>query len=517
MKSQGRRVYTLAFSKDADKELLQQIAAGTDAVQWFTESADQVHESYAQLFLAVKKPQVIPLSDKGFSIDENVSEATFYINRAGDQDIQVQHPNGHVFNSADYPKNVKWFKSPKFEVITIEKPDVGLWRIAGVSPDDGFATILTNLKLVTDWGAPIDAGAPEMLQARMYEAEKPVSLPEMTGLIKYAYQITPTDKVSAPIVRDFLVDDGRQGDKIEGDGIFSHTISVDEPGEYVLRIIAKAPTFERQLQIPFRVKAPLITLTAEVGEGSHAESAHGESAHGAEAPPAEGHGDSHGDAHGNEGHSQAGGHGASPEPHAPRGAAQKDKDGVVSGDESTVFVIELGDEAKSLKQVKVELSAIDEHRTKLILPVEKAGESGRYFEASSSLLPQDGRYELRATLSGEGKGKASVHQTSKVLSFKRVSSGRTAQEVHVVQAPKVPEVEGFPIVGLIVMALLIAGGGGAAVVLVKRSSGGASVEIKETPIPPEILAGVQELEERSAQSEVDLNDPMFEEEPQAAA
>jgi len=518
MKSRGRRVYTLAFSKDADKELLQQIASGTDAVQWFTESADQVHESYAQLFLAVKKPQVIPLSDKGFSIDENVAEATFYINRDGENEVKVQHPSGQVFTSSDHPKNIKWFNSPRFEVITIEKPDVGLWRIGGVSPDDGFATILTNLKLVTDWGPPIDAGSTEVLQARMYESQKPVSLPEMTGMIKYAYQITPTDKISEPVVRDFLGDDGRQGDKIESDGIFSHSVTIDEPGEYVLRIIAKAPTFERQLQIPFRVKAPLITLTAEERAGgagqSYKEAAHKEAAHG----EAGHHTDSQANAHGKGEENK--GHGAVSAEHADgeHGEAKKpDEKGLSSGNEDTAFVIELGDEAKSLKNVSVELSAVDESRKKLVIPLEKAGESGRFFEASASKLSHDGRWDLRATLSAEGRGKTSVHQSSRVLSFKRISSGRAPQEVQVVEVKKEEEAVGFPVLGLFLMMILIAGGGGAGFVLVKRSSAASSIAVKENPIPQEILSAIQDLEERSAQTEVDLNDPSFDEEPQAAA
>ncbi len=524
LRTRSRRVYTLAFSPDADKELLQQIAASTDAIQWFSPSVNDVHQSFAELFLAVKRPQVIPLGAKGFTVDENVSEATFYINRATEREVQIQNPRGQIFTAKNYPSNVKWFNSQRFEVITIEKPEIGAWQVSGVTKEEGFATILTNLRLITDWGAAIEAGREVVLQARLYESEKPVSLPEMTGLIRYAYQITPTDRVAEPIVRDILGDEGTSGDSIANDGIFAHAIQIDEPGEYELRIIAKAPTFERQLQIPFRVRPPFVVLSAHAGTAtspsesaghavdSHGKADHGDSSHGDPAPASHGtHGDSHGDAHGaTDGHAES-----ASEP----GAALPEEGGLVSGDPTTTFLIQLNDEAKRLKNVEVQLSATDDQRRLIKIPIEPVGVKVGEYQASAALLPADGRYELKATVSGEGKGRAAVREASRPLMFKRVTVGGQAHTVVVVSedAPKPEEEEGFPVLGLVLLIVILTASGVAALVMAKRGQGETKVEAKTTPVSEELLARIKELEERKDLTEVDVNAPEFEETSQPAA
>ena len=262
LRQSGVKVYTLAFSDLADKEILSQLAAFTNAVHWYTPDATKIHESYADLFLAVKKPQVVAFSKRGFKIDKDIQEATFYIDRSTATGIvELISPAGQKISEAEVPSGVKWFTGQKFYVVTVLSPTPGDWGLSGVDGNEGFATLLTNLKLVTDWPPSMIAGEKVLLQARLFEEDKPVVLPEMTASGQYAFQISPTDKISEPILRDILSDDGQNGDKAANDGVFSKEVSIDEPGEYRIRILAKAPTFERNQNIPFRVRPRLVSVT----------------------------------------------------------------------------------------------------------------------------------------------------------------------------------------------------------------------------------------------------------------
>lgn len=504
LRTQSRRVYTLAFSPDADRELLQQIAAATDAIQWYTVSANEVHQSFAELFLAVKRPQVIPLGAKGFTVDENVSEATFYINRATENEVQVQHPNGQLFTASNHPSNIKWFSSQRFEVITIEKPQVGTWRVSGVTKEEGFATILTNLRLITDWGGVIEAKRKELLQARLYEADKPIALPEMTGLIRYAYQITPTDRVAEPIVRDLLVDDGTAGDTIANDGIFAHDVLIETPGEYELRIIAKGPTFERQLQIPFRVKPPMITVKPFKGVpavsgagGQQKEHEEREASH-------------------DKRHVSPGAASSAPQPVRTEEELVL-KEGVIGGDQYTVFLVELNEEAVQLKNPTIELVATDDQRRIVKLPVTPAGSEAGVYEASAGLLPSDGRYEIRAAVSGEGRGRAAVRESSRSFVFTRTSLGEAPKVVLVPTQEAPPEEEGFPFLALVIMMVIIAGSGAAIVLVAKRDQGDTSIDTGTAPVSEVLLAKVVALEARAKIEEVDVNAPEFEGDTASAA
>lgn len=255
------KVYTLALSEMADKTILSQLSSFTNAVHWFTPDATKIHESYADLFLAVKKPQVVPFSKRGFKIDRDIQEATFYIDRASSTGtVELISPLGQRISENDLPVGVKWFSGQKFYVITVNSPTPGEWGLSGVDGNEGFATLLTNLKLETEWPPSMIAGEKVTLKARLFEDNKPVVLPEMTASGQYAFQISPTDKVSEPIIRDLLLDNGQDGDEVPNDSIFSREISIEEPGEYRIRILAKAPTFERNQNIPFRVRPRLVSV-----------------------------------------------------------------------------------------------------------------------------------------------------------------------------------------------------------------------------------------------------------------
>lgn len=480
-KDEGLKVHTLAFGDLVDRELLDRIAADTEGSSWFTPSAAKIHESYADLFLVVKSPQVLPLTSKGFKIDAGIDEATFYINRESpESEISLRSSDGTVMTPEDHPPSVRWFKGQKFDVVTVLQPRLGDWRINGLPSSDSFATVLTNLKLITDWPTAASLGSPLLLQARLYENEKPVVLREMAGATKYAFEITPSDKVSEPIIREFLFDDGTHGDKVAGDGIFSHDVELSELGEYRLKVIARAPTFERSQQVPFKMKPRMVELLVEGGGG------HGES-HGAE---------SHGDSHGGGEHS----HGAD----AP-GA------GGGNGDQ---FSVVLSPDAQVLRRVDVKLSAVGPDKKRYVIPLEKSSDGFRGF---SSFLPEDGEYRLKATLTGEsrkagkikdGGGTAvTVREESNTLTYhKKSAAGEESEvEVMVVKADKQPSSAPYFLVVLLVNATL----GGGLYALLGRGGGGSRDPLPEFPSIQPLRTLLKTLEGRAELTEVDPNDPLF--------
>lgn len=470
MKTRGQKIYTLALSNDADRELLRHIAASTDSVMWFTPNAETIHESYADLFLAVKKPQVIPLSAKGFSIDAGVDEATFYVNREGATDISLLTPSAATITAESPPPNVKWFHSEKFDVVTITKPDVGNWKITGISHDEGFATILTNLKLITDWPPAVDQARSELLQVRLYESDKPVALPEMSGSVRYAFQITPTDKIAEPVLRDFLVDDGTKGDKIAGDGIFSYAVKLDQAGQYKLRVIANAPTFERQLQIPFRVREPLLTLSVVEHEAAPAEESNS----------------------GEVKHSES--------------SESSQSESTIHGNEFAVLTVSVSEELLVMKNPKIQIVAVDEKKSRFSLPVKHLND--RLYESSASALPHDGAFELRASLSAEGSKGTEIRETSNAIVFTRASTTplTSTDEHHAAPTPPTQPSEGpLNIVGLIIVTVLNVIGGAVALSLLQKSQGKMELVEAPPPLPKEVLDAIADLEGRAATAEVDID------------
>ncbi|WKZ57921.1 MAG: VWA domain-containing protein [Bdellovibrionota bacterium] len=472
LKAEGIKVHTLYFSEMADQGLLRQIAVATEGVNLFAATAETIHQAFADLFLAVKKPQVLPLTSKGFKIDGDVEEATFYISRDGSGDISIRSPTGVVYNAGAVAPNLKWFSGQKFEVVTIHAPEVGDWVIDGVAQNDGFATVLTNLKLASDFPATIFSGSEALIQARLFEAEKPVVLPRMSGSIAFGFRISPTDRIAEPIEKDFLVDDGTNGDLVANDGVFSRKVTVFEEGEYKLVVIARAPTFERSQQISFRVRPRMVSLsiTKEAVQ-----------------PPAQAGEDAHGKEH-----------------------AGEHKEESPTGD-SPKFLITLSEEASQLQKINLKLIAVDAERRKLILPTSKADTRGLRYTAPVALLPAPGPYELQAQLTGEAKRGKPVKEESLPLHYTHEVHGEAPEVAIVLEEPaqeeEQPEPSIFPY--LLGMTLLILLGAGAAFLHAKKSSAQGASVVPEAEAIDDVLEALKKLEEIAQKTTIDADDPLI--------
>ena len=72
-------------------------------------------------------------------------------------------------------------------------------------------------------------------------------------------------KIEAPdgAKADFdLFDTGEHGDKRVADGVYSNTLSYENPGSYKIDIVAESETFKRQKTVHFEVAPPPATLDA---------------------------------------------------------------------------------------------------------------------------------------------------------------------------------------------------------------------------------------------------------------
>lgn len=401
LKKDEIKVFTVSFSEKADKQLLAGIATRTLGTSWYTPSADKLHESFAKLVLAIKKPQFLEMKDKGFRIDGNIEEATFYINR-GDinkddkekKEITLKSPNGNRYTQEQKTALMRWHSNENFEIITIQQPDSGNWFVEGLPKVEGFATVLTKLKLATTWPTSLIAGEERILEIRLFNAKHPIELPNMTDIAKYNFKITPTDKISEPVISGDLKDDGTEGDAKARDGIFSYKIALPYDGEYKLNIAVTAPTFERQQTLFFRVKPRLISLKVI------------------------------------------------PETESILGTSGNIVD--QSKGIEDFFQVKLSRELLGFKNLKVELLAIDRQDIEYRLPLIQLD---YVFEVPAKALPHDGEYKLYANVESKEKRKTKIEGRSEEVEYLYLASKSqesaktivTISEENLLQKPKEPE------------------------------------------------------------------------------
>jgi Mg-chelatase subunit ChlD len=484
LKAKEIKIHTLAFSSQADRELLGEISNATDGLNWYTKEAADLQKSFADLFLAVKRPQVVQLTSKGFRIDDDVEEATFYVNHEEGATLTLVTPKNNEISAAEAPEWVTWFSGKTFDVITLREPEAGDWQIQGVTTSDGFAAVLTNLKLVTDWPSIVRAEDKVLVQARLYESEKPVALPEMSDVIKYAFQIAPTDKISEPLIRDLLNDEGLNGDRVARDGIFSSVVTLNEPGEYRLTLVARAPTFQRSQQMPFRVRPRLVTL--KIVDPDEVEAHH-----------------EPGSDHGKEESKQE----------SPAEGDDKKKITVHKGSGQSVFKVELSAEVSSFRMVDVKLMAKAGDRKRYELPLRRSPSNPLEYEFLAGALPEDGRYLLQAFLKAETKKRQEVEAESKKIIFER-SLLKSEPEVPVSvvirdKEEEAPKTQGFPFIPMAIVTGINAVLAFAGLTLVKRMAPKQISSVSRYVPPRELKETLAALQEAAARVEVDFNDPFF--------
>lgn len=476
LKAKETKVFTLAFSEQADRPFLAEIAAATDGLTWFTASSQDIHKSFADLFLAIKRPQIVSQTSRGFKIDEDVEEATFYINREPGSVVGLIAPKGEEYSAGRHPEHVMWFSAQNFDVVTIAEPDAGDWQVIGSSTNDGFATVLTDLKLLTDWPLVVRAGDEPLVQARLYEEDKPVSLPEMSGVITYGFQVIPTDKVSQPIIQEEMRDDGKGADKVALDGIFSAISHIKEPGEYKLTVVAKGPTFQRSQQIPFTVRQRLVKLDVR----SEAEVDEHES---------------------RDNHDKA---------------ESKEHDDALEGDDRAEFVVKLSKEALSFREYEITLVALSSDRQKTEIPMKRSSGSGLEFSVSAAKLPAAGSYSLKAVLHGRTKKEQEVEAVSPSVDFifspREVTpepTGAQHEAAHNEVEEEKPEDRSLPVFPIAATVVIGVGVLGVLYFLSKpaKTRGGSALQ-KYLP-HKQLIDAIATLEERTSATKVELNDPIF--------
>lgn len=260
-KQKGVKVYTIALSNEADKKLLFDIAKASEGMNWFASDANSLHEKFSDLFLELKKPQVVAINGSVFEIDNSTSEVTFYVSRKEvDKTFSIVSPQEQEWNQINFPTGVKWFRGNLFDVITVSKPMPGRWLIKGLEDPEGFATLLSDLKLQAKWPETnLTVGNEVRFAARLTEGGKVLESPDLEGIVFYSYKIINSSN-GMIFTQGGMSDDGKLGDETANDKIFSAYIKMDKAGQYKVLISATAPTFTRAQYVSFSVSEGLINI-----------------------------------------------------------------------------------------------------------------------------------------------------------------------------------------------------------------------------------------------------------------
>ncbi|MCW8933932.1 MAG: VWA domain-containing protein [Gammaproteobacteria bacterium] len=241
------KIYSIAFTEASDQELLQEVADATDGRYALAASDDVLHKVFSKIFEQTKQPDMLPLNENKFIVDASINEITIIANKASENSqIYLQPPGGEKINSTFKSEKVKWFVSTSFDMITIQKPDEGEWKIL-FSDDDNRAYIVTDIKLRTRFEFNQESYQPEIIiKSWFLQNEETEAGQELLNNMQVTLEIEHPDDT----IETFPVDAANEA----GEFIIHYKPLLD--GVYGASIIAKSRTFQRQQTFSFKNSMP---------------------------------------------------------------------------------------------------------------------------------------------------------------------------------------------------------------------------------------------------------------------
>ncbi|MEJ2466624.1 MAG: VWA domain-containing protein [Candidatus Thiodiazotropha sp.] len=258
LNSLGATVHTIALSKNADHELMRQLAEDTGGWSEQVENADQLQKVFLRIFEKVGKPDAVPLKDNKFTIDDSITEATVLVfHKADSQPTELVPPTGEAFGAANKPSNVEWHRDQGYDMLTISNPVAGEWKVRAEVDPENRVIVVTDLKMrTTDLPNRLMLGQTLPFEVSFTDHGKLITKEAFLKVVQVAATQKDTAGEQEPKP---LQDNGRDEDSEAGDGRFSMQFGGDSlnRGRGELVINAQGRTFVREKRLTFEVVPPV--------------------------------------------------------------------------------------------------------------------------------------------------------------------------------------------------------------------------------------------------------------------
>lgn len=249
IKKAGIKLYSIAFSELSDQKLLADMAEKTGGFFRYAAADKDIHLMFASIFEKIKSPDSVALEGDAFSIDQDVKETVLLITKQAGTATVLLDPAGKKIVQGRSAKNIQWYSSSVFDMITIQEPMTGKWKVRLSSREGNKIFVLTNLKLKSSFvGNNLNKGDKAVIDAWLEKDEKRITDKEVLSQISFfAEIIDPAGKsLKMPLA-------GGEGADAGG---YSVTLNINQPGDYTVRLAAEGKAFNRTKDILFKAVEP---------------------------------------------------------------------------------------------------------------------------------------------------------------------------------------------------------------------------------------------------------------------
>lgn len=249
----GITIHTIALSDFSDELLLKRIAYETGGSFEKASSAEQLQRIFLKMFERATLPDMVPLSDNEFDIDNSVHEMTLLVFNKNDKQTRLIDPDGNIDTFEQHSTLVNWLNDQGYDLITIDKPKPGKWKLDAAIDPDNRVMIVTDLQLVVD-GIPayMTPDRSVELKVELHNKGEKISKNSFLKFVKFYAEHKFQDKSQQ------LPLELKKSRELADKGIYLQTI--DKPiaeGIHEIEIHADGSTFKRSKKYSVKVQWPV--------------------------------------------------------------------------------------------------------------------------------------------------------------------------------------------------------------------------------------------------------------------
>ena len=241
----GATFHPVALSEAADTDFLKALATDSGGRFQVADTADALNLAFLQALNTAVPQEQIPIEGNGFTVDEGVREFTALIfwgesETSATRELALVRPDDRVVNLSEFPDNVRWAREAGYDLITVNEPLAGQWRINGELGEGSRVTVVSDLRMVVNPLPPsFTLQEPLKLRVGFFEEGEKITNPDFLGVIEVSLSITSEDGRSGTKVLS--------GEQPPEDGTYRDTVSrLPSAGLYTFDVVADGQTFSRK-------------------------------------------------------------------------------------------------------------------------------------------------------------------------------------------------------------------------------------------------------------------------------
>jgi uncharacterized protein (TIGR03503 family) len=258
LKKAGVAIHTIALSQNADHELLKQLSTQTDGWYQAVNDAVELQKVFLKIFEQAASRDNLPISGNQFSVDASIDEMTVLVFRQdATSSAKLIAPNGEILSKDASTSKVRWFSTDGYDLITLQKPETGQWKIDAQVDPDNRVMVVSKLGLsIAQLPNNLLAGEAINYELQLLEEGSVISNPDFLKLVDTKLeQYKGGQKSKLAMFFDSASNTFKQN---------FYTSNFE--GELKLRLHVSSPTFERVRSHAINIYGSPLVSQVEISE-----------------------------------------------------------------------------------------------------------------------------------------------------------------------------------------------------------------------------------------------------------